>query len=225
MEKHTLSDDEALISVDDVGELESMRDAYGKEGFEITGFCGTNGFLAVREMRSTEVQQNKKNMPRLIVQIVRHILFAIGGVWFAIGLISGLNIVQAAYMPVLVIGVLNLLILTPLLDTLTPNYNEFVWVFACDHQLDDITDLFRRLRHDSNVYVRTLAAQKTKIANQKDDPIKWFHILVAILFPYIGLPWGIVNLCRNKLRSGPVMVMISIPILLIWIIKFIDMAL
>jgi TRAP-type C4-dicarboxylate transport system permease large subunit len=39
--------------------------------------------------------------------------------------------------------------------------------------------------------------------------IRWFHIVFAVLMPYIGLPWGIVNLIRKRRRSGLALVLIS----------------
>lgn len=42
------------------------------------------------------------------------------------------------------------------------------------------------------------------------DPIRWFHVVFAIAVPYVGLPWGIMNLIRRKRRSGLLLVVVSI---------------
>ncbi len=42
------------------------------------------------------------------------------------------------------------------------------------------------------------------------DPIRWFHVVFAIAMPYVGFPWGIVNLVRKKRRSGLLLVVVSI---------------
>jgi hypothetical protein len=39
--------------------------------------------------------------------------------------------------------------------------------------------------------------------------IQWYHVMVAIIIPYIGLPWGIVNLVRKRRRSGLLMTTVS----------------
>jgi hypothetical protein len=56
---------------------------------------------------------------------------------------------------------------------------------------------------------------------QKEDQVRWYHILVSILLPYIGLPWGIVNLCRKKKKSGATMLIISCILLLFILIPII----
>lgn len=50
---------------------------------------------------------------------------------------------------------------------------------------------------------------------QKGDQVQWYHVLVSILLPYVGLPWGIVNLCKKRSRSGKALVIISTLILLV----------
>lgn len=39
--------------------------------------------------------------------------------------------------------------------------------------------------------------------------IQWFHVMVAIIIPYVGLPWGILNLVRKRRRSGLLMTTVS----------------
>jgi len=40
-----------------------------------------------------------------------------------------------------------------------------------------------------------------------DEP-HWYHVVVAIMLPYVALPWGIINLIRGRKRSGLVLVII-----------------
>jgi hypothetical protein len=44
---------------------------------------------------------------------------------------------------------------------------------------------------------------------------QWYHVLAAVLFPYVGLPWGIVNIARGKRRSGWVLVSLSLVVFLV----------
>ena len=39
--------------------------------------------------------------------------------------------------------------------------------------------------------------------------IQWYHVVVAIIIPYVGLPWGILNLVRKRRRSGLLMTTVS----------------
>lgn len=41
------------------------------------------------------------------------------------------------------------------------------------------------------------------------DGVQWYHIVVAVMIPYFGLPWGIVNLVRKRRKSGIMMTTIS----------------
>jgi hypothetical protein len=34
------------------------------------------------------------------------------------------------------------------------------------------------------------------------DPIRWYHVVFAVMLPYVALPWGIINLLRRRRRSG-----------------------
>jgi hypothetical protein len=45
--------------------------------------------------------------------------------------------------------------------------------------------------------------------------LRWYHIVVAILLPYVGLPWGIVNLIKKRRRSGLVMTLVSAIVLIL----------
>jgi len=42
-----------------------------------------------------------------------------------------------------------------------------------------------------------------------NDKVCWYHIVVSLLCPAIGLPWGIRCLLSKQKRSGRVMVIIS----------------
>jgi len=39
---------------------------------------------------------------------------------------------------------------------------------------------------------------------------RWYHVVIAVMFPYAALPWGIVNLVCGKRRSGWVLVIVSL---------------
>ena len=60
-----------------------------------------------------------------------------------------------------------------------------------------------------------------QVTGQKEDRTRWYHVLVSIILPYFGLPWGIVNLCRNRRKSGLTMVIISSIVLLIFFLPII----
>jgi len=40
-----------------------------------------------------------------------------------------------------------------------------------------------------------------------DEP-RWYHVVIAVMLPYVALPWGIVNLVRGRKRSGFILVVI-----------------
>jgi hypothetical protein len=42
------------------------------------------------------------------------------------------------------------------------------------------------------------------------DPIRWFHVVFAILMPCVAIPWGIINLVRKKRRSGILLIVIPV---------------
>lgn len=46
-------------------------------------------------------------------------------------------------------------------------------------------------------------------ALQKEDQVRWYHVIVSLLIPVVGLPWGITNLFRKKKKSGITMIIIS----------------
>jgi hypothetical protein len=50
------------------------------------------------------------------------------------------------------------------------------------------------------------------------DAIRWYHIVVGLFFPYIALPWGIINLVRGKKRSGAALTITSAIVLLIYVL-------
>jgi hypothetical protein len=47
------------------------------------------------------------------------------------------------------------------------------------------------------------------------DPIRWFHVVFAILLPYVAIPWGIVNLVRKKRRSGILLIVVPVVVLVL----------
>jgi hypothetical protein len=42
----------------------------------------------------------------------------------------------------------------------------------------------------------------------EQDPIRWYHIICAVICPYAAAPWGVVNLVRGKRRSGRLLLLI-----------------
>ncbi len=53
----------------------------------------------------------------------------------------------------------------------------------------------------------TISAETVSAEN---SAIRWYHFVFAILMPYVGLPWGIVNLVRKRYRSGLMLIFVSI---------------
>lgn len=47
------------------------------------------------------------------------------------------------------------------------------------------------------------------LASTRRDESRWYHAVAAIIFPYLALPWGIVNLIRGRSRSGWMLVIVS----------------
>ncbi len=50
------------------------------------------------------------------------------------------------------------------------------------------------------------------------DAVRWYHIVIAILFPYWGVPLGIVDLLRGQRRSGKLLIILSVAFLGVWVI-------
>lgn len=44
----------------------------------------------------------------------------------------------------------------------------------------------------------------------RGDRVLWYHYVIVLLFPYVGVFWGIINLIRGKKRSGLVLLLGSI---------------
>jgi len=44
---------------------------------------------------------------------------------------------------------------------------------------------------------------------------QWYHFVAAIMFPYVALPWGIINLVRGKRRSGLLLVIVSLALFVV----------
>jgi len=58
----------------------------------------------------------------------------------------------------------------------------------------------------------------TKAEAKPKDRVRWFHILVAVLAPMVGVAWGAANLIGGKPRSGKAMLIISVIVLaLLWV--------
>jgi hypothetical protein len=50
------------------------------------------------------------------------------------------------------------------------------------------------------------------------DPIRWYHVLVAVLLPVFAWLWGVVNLIRRKRRSGRLMIIIPVAYVVLLIV-------
>lgn len=48
------------------------------------------------------------------------------------------------------------------------------------------------------------------LVTENFDLILWYHYVIVILFPYVGIFWGIVNLIRRRTRSGLLLLLGSI---------------
>lgn len=65
--------------------------------------------------------------------------------------------------------------------------------------------------HDRKGQPRTVQLALTEHERATSlDPLRWFHVVFAVLLPYVAIPWGIVNLVRGKKRSGLVLLIVSI---------------
>jgi DNA-directed RNA polymerase subunit RPC12/RpoP len=42
------------------------------------------------------------------------------------------------------------------------------------------------------------------------DPIRWYHVVFAVLLPYVSVPWGILNLFRGHRRSGRLLLLLPV---------------
>lgn len=45
------------------------------------------------------------------------------------------------------------------------------------------------------------------------DEAHWYHMIVAMMLPYVAVVWGIVNLSRGKYRSGHMLLVIPLVLL------------
>ena len=54
-------------------------------------------------------------------------------------------------------------------------------------------------------------------APQSFGRVRWFHIVAAIFVPFIALPWGLINLTREKWKSALVLIGVSIVSLALFI--------
>jgi hypothetical protein len=66
---------------------------------------------------------------------------------------------------------------------------------------------------------------KTSISEtQPEDQVRWYHVALGIIVPYIALPLGIGNLIMKKPKSGKIMLITSLIVmgvffLIIWVTK------
>ncbi len=59
------------------------------------------------------------------------------------------------------------------------------------------------------------------VEGESKDRARWYHLLVAVMLPYVALPWGIVNLCLKKKGSGLMLTIPSAIILVIMVIAIV----
>jgi hypothetical protein len=69
-----------------------------------------------------------------------------------------------------------------------------------------------------------MAQRESGVAAVSDDQpvispdfIRWYHVVFALILPYVAVPWGIINLIRGKKRSGLLLLGISV----VWLIVFV----
>jgi hypothetical protein len=70
--------------------------------------------------------------------------------------------------------------------------------------------------------IKKRGMSKTAYETENKDNVRWYHVLIALFIPYVGIPWGIVNICRKRRRSGITMVIIGGIILLATLIPIIS---
>jgi hypothetical protein len=64
--------------------------------------------------------------------------------------------------------------------------------------------------------------QVAAVEGVSKDRARWYHLLIAVMLPYVALPWGIVNLCLKKKGSGLMLTIPSAIILLIIVITIVS---
>jgi len=67
--------------------------------------------------------------------------------------------------------------------------------------------------------------QAVAVEGEIKDRARWYHLLVAVMLPYVALPWGVVNLCMKKKGSGLMLTIPSAIILLILVIAIVSSSL
>ena len=64
--------------------------------------------------------------------------------------------------------------------------------------------------------------QVAAVEGESKDRARWYHLLLAVMLPYVALPWGIVNLCLKKKGSGLMLTIPSAIMLLIIVIAIVS---
>lgn len=96
-------------------------------------------------------------MKEKLVQLVRIVLYFLGGWWFVGRLMEGMNIIEAAYLPVIIIGIVDLLLLRPLKDSFVPQPHDPVTDIV---KLTDQDQLAKIAQKDKNKNTRRAAVMK-----------------------------------------------------------------
>lgn len=126
-----------------------------------------------------------------------------------------LEIATALFYWLLLIG--NVGLLTYLLSqgqTLVPNPFGIVLLA---YVLNALVKDYRLKRHVVKISQSAIEAPPLQVTHV-EDKARGYHLLIAVMLPYVALPWGIVNLCFRKKSSGLMLTIPSAIVLLIMVL-------
>lgn len=83
------------------------------------------------------------------------------------------------------------------------------------------SSLKRSIREVSRSAIGTPPLQVAAVEGESKHRARWYHLLVALMLPYVALPWGIINLCLKKKGSGLMLTIPSAVMLLITVIAIV----
>jgi hypothetical protein len=83
------------------------------------------------------------------------------------------------------------------------------------------SSLKRSIAESSRSAIEAPALEVAPVEGESKDRARWYHLLLALVLPYVALPWGIVNLCMKKKGSGLMLTIPSVIILLITLIAIV----
>jgi len=84
------------------------------------------------------------------------------------------------------------------------------------------SSLKRTITEASRSTIDAPALQVAAVEGESKDRARWYHLLLALMLPYVALPWGIVNLCMKKKGSGLMLAIPSAIILLFTVIAIVS---